>query len=95
LESSGEFHEFDFLELVLTDHAADVLAVGAGLAAEAWRVGAERYGQLSFFKDLVAVEVGNRNLGRGDKPVVVILIDAGLVGAFVVTVKEILGKLRG
>ena len=36
----GELDQLDLLELVLADHAADVLAVGAGFGAEAGGVGA-------------------------------------------------------
>ena len=38
---AGELDELDLLELVLADHAAGVLAVRAGFAAEAGRVGSE------------------------------------------------------
>ena len=41
----GELDQLDLLELVLADHAADVLAVAAGFGAEAGRVGAEADGE--------------------------------------------------
>ena len=90
-----EFYELYSLELMLADHAADVLAVGAGFATEAGSVGAEGDRELGLFEGLVAVEIGDGDLGGGDEPVVVVLVDAGLVGAFVVAVKEVFGELGG
>ena len=73
----GEFDELDLLELVLADHAADVLAVAAGFGAEAGRVGAEGDGELGFVEGLVAEEIGDGDFGGGDEPVVVFLQLAG------------------
>ena len=92
LVGSGEFDEFDFLELVLADHAADVFAVAAGLAAEAGSVGAEAGSELGFVQGFVAEEVGNGDLGGGDEPVVGVLILAGDVGALVVAMEEVFGE---
>src|SRR5207302_4500812 len=91
----GELNQLDLLELVLADHAANVFAVGAGFAAKAGSVGAEGDRQLGFFENLVAKEVGDGDLGGGDEPVVVVLIDAGLVGTFIVAVEEVFGELGG
>src|SRR6185312_14680738 len=88
-----ELDQLDLLELVLADHAADILAVGAGFGAEAGSVGAEGDGQLRFVEGLVAEEIGDRDLGGGDEPVVVLLIVAGLVAALVVAVEEVFGEL--
>ena len=63
----GEGHQFDLVELVLADDALGVLAVGAGLAAEAGGEGAVAQGQLVAGDDLVAVQVGHRHLGGGDE----------------------------
>src|SRR5471030_2580559 len=64
----GELDQLDLLELVLADHAADVLAVAAGFGAEAGGVGAEAGGELRFVEDLVAEEVGDGDLGGGNHP---------------------------
>ncbi|KAF5045377.1 hypothetical protein DSECCO2_481830 [anaerobic digester metagenome] len=65
-----EAHQLHLVELVLADHALGVLAVGAGLGAEAGRVGAVGDGQLALGQGRVAVDVGHRDLGRGDEVVV-------------------------
>ena len=57
-----------------TVQAAHVLAVAAGLAAEAGRVGAVLLGELVAGDDDVAVEVGDGHLGGGDE-VEVVLVD--------------------
>ncbi len=93
LFASREFDELDLLELVLADHAADVFAVAAGFAAEAWCPGAEGDGELRFVEGLVAEEVGDGDLSGGDEPVIAILKFAG-VGALVVAVKGVFGELR-
>ena len=90
----GELDELDLLELVLANHAADVLAVGAGLGAKAGSVGAVRDGKLGLVERLVSEEIGDGDLGGGDEPVVVVLIVAGLVGSLVVAVEEVFGELR-
>ena len=89
----GEFDQLDLLELVLADHAADVLAVAAGFGAEAGGVGAEAGGELGLVEGLVAEEVGDGDLGGGDEPVVGVLILAGDVGTLVVAVEEVLREL--
>ena len=87
----GEFDEFDLLELVLADHAADILAVAAGFGAEAGGVGAEAGGELGLVEGLVPEEVGDGDFGGGDEPMVAVLVDAGLVG-LVVAVEEVGGE---
>ena len=52
---------------MLADHAADVLAVAAGLGAEAGSVGAEADGELGLVEGLVAEEVGDGDLGGGNQ----------------------------
>ncbi len=69
---ADELDELHLLKLVLADEAADVLAVGAGLGAEAGGEGAEGDGELGFVEGFVAEEVGDGDLGGGDEPVVVI-----------------------
>ncbi len=90
---AGELDEFYLLKLVLADHAADVLAVAAGFGAEAGGPGAKAQGAGAEVEGFVAEEVGDGDLGGGDEPVVVILGRAGLVRAFVVAVKELVGEL--
>src|SRR5206468_6699131 len=57
--------ELDLVELVLPDDALRVLAVAAGLAAEAWGEGAVLPRKV--FEDLVAVVVRDRHLRRRDE----------------------------
>ena len=68
----GELDQLDFLKLVLANDAARVFAGGSGLGAKAGRVGREADGQARFVEDFVAIEIGDRNLGGGDEPVVVV-----------------------
>ncbi len=89
----GELDQLDLLELVLTDHAADVFAVAAGFGAEAGGVGAVGDGELGLVEGLVAEEVGDGDFGGGDEPVVVLLQLAGAVGSLVVAVEEVFGEL--
>jgi hypothetical protein len=55
-------------ELMLTDHAARILARRAGLRAETRRQRRETPGQRRFIDDLIGGEVGERHLGGGDQP---------------------------
>src|SRR3954466_14758901 len=64
-------HQLDLGELVLPDHAARVLARGAGLRAEAGRAGRDADGQRRLVQDLARDEVGERDLGGRDQPVAV------------------------
>ena len=59
-------------ELVLTDHAARVLARRAGLGAIARRAGDAADGQIVLGEDAPAREIGQRNLGGRDQPVSVL-----------------------
>jgi len=52
---------------MLADDALGVLAVAAGLAAEAGREGAVAQGQRFKGQDLIAVEVGDGHFRRGDE----------------------------
>ena len=52
-------------------------------------------GSCGVVEGLVAEEVGDGDLGGGDEPVVAVLIDAGLVGAFVVAVEEVFARTCG
>ena len=61
----GELDELDLVELVEPVEAAHVLAVRAGLAPEAGRVGGVADRELSLGQDLVAAVVDERHLGRG------------------------------
>ena len=53
---------------MLADHAARVLAGGAGLGAEARRPGGYSHGQLGLVDDVLAHEIGERHFGGGDEP---------------------------
>ena len=90
-----ELDQLDLLKLVLADDAARVLARRAGLGAEAGRVGRERDGQPRFVENLVAIEIGDGNLGGGDEPVVVVfeLAARGGLGIGIGAAEEVLGKL--
>ena len=61
-----DLHQLHLVELVLAYHAARVLAVGTGLAAETRRVRDELHRQLFQRHDLVAHDVGHRDFGGGD-----------------------------
>ena len=58
-----DLHQLDLVELVLADHAARVLAVGTGLAAETRRVADELERQLLAREDLAAHEIRHRIFG--------------------------------
>ena len=58
-----QLHELDLVELMLADQAAHVLAVRAGFAAEARRVGRVADRQLAAVENLAAMQVGQRHLG--------------------------------
>jgi len=62
-----DLHQLDLVELVLADHPARVLAVGAGLRAKARRVCDIAQRQRLGRDDLVAHEIGDGDLGRGDE----------------------------
>ncbi len=78
---------------MLADHAAGVLAVGAGFGAVAGGVGGEGDGACGEVDDFVAEDVGDGDFGGGDQPVVAVLQLAGDEGALVVGVEEVFGEL--
>ena len=57
-------HEFDFFELVLTNHATRVLPVRSRFRTEARRMCHESLRQLIRFENCVACLVGERHFGR-------------------------------
>jgi hypothetical protein len=63
----GEADQLHLVELVLADQPLGVLAVGAGLGAEAGGVGGIGQGQGLLVQDFVPVDVGQRDFGRGDQ----------------------------
>ena len=67
-----ELHQLHLLKLVLADDAAHVAAVGAGFAAEAGRVGAQRDGQLVGVESFVAKQIGDGDFGGGSEPEIVV-----------------------
>ena len=62
-----DLHQLDLVELVLADHAARVLAVAARLRAEARRVRGQLERQRVGGEDLVAHDVGQRDLRGRDQ----------------------------
>ncbi len=64
----GDGDQFHLGELVLANHAAGVLAGGAGFGAEAWCQRGETEGQFGFVDDRFADEIGERNFCGGDEP---------------------------
>ena len=68
------------VELVDAEDAAGVLAVGAGLAAEAGRPAGVAHGAVGQVDDLVGVVAGQRDLGGADQVQVVFLQVVDLVG---------------
>ena len=65
--SGGEREHLDLVELVDAEHAADVLAVGPGLATEAGRVPRVRSGRSRLVEDLAHAERGERDLRGADE----------------------------
>lgn len=59
--------ELHFVELVNADHAARVLARAARFAAETGRVGGVVNGEMLFGEDFLAVQIGHRHFGGGNK----------------------------
>ncbi len=55
---------------MLAYQTAHVFAVGAGFAAKAWRVGDILDRQLLPFEHFVAVQIGQRHFGGGNKKVI-------------------------
>src|SRR5437879_2928660 len=59
-----KLHQFDFLKLMLTNDAAHVLAIRPRFAAKAGSVSRERNRKPRRVKDLVAVQVRDRDFRR-------------------------------
>ncbi len=95
LFGARELDQLDLLKLVLADDAARVFARRASLGAEARRVGGERDGQPRFVENLVAIEIGDGNLGGGDEPVVAVfeLAARNGLGVGIGAAEKIFGKL--
>ena len=84
----GDLHQLHLLELVLAEHAAGVLAVGAGLGAETGGVGGVFERQFGFVDDLAGDQVGERDFAGGDQ----------VAGAFALDAEQVLlelGELAG
>ena len=75
---------------MLADHAAGVAAVGAGLRAEARRVGDELQRQRFGGDDLVAQQVGHRHFGGGDE-IQLVRIRAGHVEQVFLELRQLPG----
>ena len=71
----------DLGELVDTQNALRVLAVGSSLAAEAGRVANVLDRQISSVQDLAAVHAGDRDLGGADEEEIVVGEAVGLLAA--------------
>src|SRR5690348_6722593 len=67
-----ELDQLNFLELVLADDAAHVLAIRTGFAAEAGRVSGDGEREARGVNGLVAIEVGERHFRGGNEPEIVI-----------------------
>ena len=77
---AGEPVHLHLVELVQADQAAGVAAVGARLAAEAGGIGGVAKRQLLRRDQLIAVQRGERHLGGGGEPEVVLGAAEALLG---------------
>ena len=95
LFGTGELDQLDLLELMLADDAARVLARRARLGAEAGRVGRQTDRQPRLVQNLVAIKIGDRNLGGWYQPVIIVFVAAvrSTFGIGVRAAEQILGKL--
>src|SRR5207302_5887624 len=84
---TGESHQLHLVELMHAQQATRILAGGARFAPEARRVGGVAERQLGGVEDLVAMQVGERDFGRGD--------EKQIVGRRLVHVVLELGDLAG
>ena len=76
----AEPDHLDLVELVQAQEALGVLAVAAGLAAEAGGVGAVLDGHFPGVEDFVRMQVRDGDLGRGDEVQIVFLAGVQLIG---------------
>src|SRR5947209_7052591 len=86
-----ELYQLHFLKLMLADDAAHVFAVRTSLAAEAWRISGNRKRQASGIENLIAVKIGERDLGGGDQPQVMLLAFEEIVREF----RKLPGAIHG
>ncbi len=77
-----ELHEFHLVELVLPDETPRVLSIRARLGTEAGRIGHVVDGQRFFLQDLLLMDVGHGNLGRGDEVIIKTLDLEEILGEF-------------
>ena len=68
-----EFHQLDFLELMLANDSAHVFPIGSRLAAKARSIRSDGNRQSRRVDDLVAIEIGQRDFGGGNQPQVSVL----------------------
>ena len=67
---SGEVDQLHLVELMLANESPRVFAVGSGFAAEAGSIGRQPNRQLGRLQGFSRENVGDRDLGRGNQPVV-------------------------
>src|SRR5438876_6151226 len=63
-----EFHQLDFLKLVLANDAANILPVRARLTAKAGSICSKRNGQAASIQQFISVQIRNRDLSRRNQP---------------------------
>src|SRR4029077_6148958 len=63
-----KFDQFDFLELMLPDNSAHILAIGTSFAAEAGSVSRERNRQATCVENFVTVKIGDWDFRSGNQP---------------------------
>src|SRR2546430_308911 len=85
-----ESYQLHFVELMHAQQTARILAGGPRFAPEARGVGGVAERQLGAVEDLVAMQVGERNFGRGDEEQIV---GRGLV-RFVFELGDLAGALH-
>ena len=63
-----EFHQLDFLKLMLANDAAHILPVRARLTAKAGSICSKRNGQTAGIEQFIPVQIRNRDLSRRNQP---------------------------
>src|SRR6266516_7269289 len=63
-----EFHQLNFLKLVLANDAAHILPVRTRLTAKAGSICSKRNGQAASIKQFIPVQIRNRDLSRRNQP---------------------------